>query len=564
MGSCASVGMSQLATLDDRPRPRTALRPDDDSPARPRRRPTARGAAGFAVAIAVALTAFAVRLWIALRGGGLGGTYGYDDGVYYAASSSLVWGRVPYRDFLLLHPPGIMLALTPFALIGRITRDHVGLETARVAWMLLGSLNAVLVYRVARPAGLAAAAAGGLFYAVWTPVAVTETTTRLEPLVSLGLLVALALLTGPLLTRQQRVPSRGLLLGAGAALAFSVSVKIWAVAPALLIVLWLWRRAGAGAAAWALAGGVAAVVLVDGPFLLAAPSRMVQMVVLDQLGRAWTQTSAVSRLAQIFSPGTMLPGAWWLVAALVVLGVCTAVLVCVACLGSAHGRFALSFLAVQVLVLVLSPSFFYFYTAFAGPALALVVAQVVAWVRALPRRSPTYRTGHRVHLRAGMGLVLAGTLTLGVVTGLVQDSQVEASAPFPGPALARVASSARCVTSDSPDALVLTDFFTRNLARGCQVPVDLSGLTYDRDTLPLRPNGSGVSRSDNPQWQHDFGSYMFSGRFIFVLRDVSDGDGGDAVQHLEGLTALEVGDAYTLLMNVAPPPHAGAGDPRPR
>ena len=451
-----------------------------------------------------------------------------------------------------------MLALAPFALLGRITRDHVGFETARVAWMLIGSLNAVLVYRVSRRAGLAAASAGGLFYAVWTPVALTETTTRLEPLVTLGLLVALALLT-----RQAGAPSRRLLLWVGAALAFSVSVKIWAVAPALLILMWLWGRAGTKAAAWTVLGGLAAGVLVDGPFLLAAPTPMVRMVVLDQLGRAWSQTDAASRLAQIFVPGAIHPDRWWPGATPLVVFGCVVALVCVACLGSGAGRFVLSFLAVQILVLLLSPSFYGYYTAFAAPALALVVAQVLRWVVGLPRRSPPYRAPRRIGIRVGVGLALGSTFILGLFTSLGQDSRVVTSAPFPGAALERAASTARCVTSDSPDALVLTDFFTRNLERGCQTPVDLSGLTYDRDTLPLLPNGAGVSRSKNPQWQRDFGSYMLSGQSIFVLRATSDGADGDAVRGLQELPALEVGDAYTLLSNDAARAHLRAGRTRP-
>ena len=39
----------------------------------------------------------------------------YDDGVYYSAATALVHGQLPYRDFLLLQPPGIAVLLAPFA-----------------------------------------------------------------------------------------------------------------------------------------------------------------------------------------------------------------------------------------------------------------------------------------------------------------------------------------------------------------------------------------------------------------------------------------------------------------
>ena len=62
------------------------------------------------------------RLGEVLHGAGLTSDLGYDPGVYFAAADGLVHGRVPYRDFVLLHPPGIMLAVAPFALATR--RDY--------------------------------------------------------------------------------------------------------------------------------------------------------------------------------------------------------------------------------------------------------------------------------------------------------------------------------------------------------------------------------------------------------------------------------------------------------
>jgi hypothetical protein len=538
--------MTPLAALVDEPvleaAARQQLGEDGTAGARSRRTRERWAASGLVVAVAVA--AFAVRMWIALRGGGIGGTYGYDDGVYYAASASFVWGRLPYRDFVLLHPPGVMLALTPFALLGRITRDHVGFETARVAWMLVGALNASLVFRICRRDGLVAATAGGLFYAVWTPVALTETNTRLEPLVSLGLLVAVTLLS-----RRPGPPSRRVLLWAGAALALAVSVKIWAVVPGALVLLWVWRRAGTKAAGWTVLGGLTAGMLVDGPFLLAAPTQMFRMVVRDQLARGRTPMDTAARLAHVLVPGIAPPYQWSPGPATLVMGGCVLAVVGLACLGSGSGRFAVSLLGVQVLVLVLSPSFFSYYNAFAVPGLALVVAQVVRWTLALSGAGPTFRAWGGSRPRVMTAVVLAMGPVLALSASLGVDSRVVTSAPFPGAGLARVAAAARCATSDSPDALLLTDLYTRDLQRGCQVPVDLSGLTYDRDAVPHRPDGTPVPRSRNARWQHDLGSYLFSGQSIFVLRPRGDGGYGSAVRRLRSLPALDVGSAYALLRN---------------
>src|SRR4051812_1047 len=136
-------------------------------PRDPARRPAPHAALD---ALVIGALAFGLRFGVALFShGGLGGMYGYDAGVYYGSAGALIHGRVPYRDFILLHPPGLMLALTPFAALGRATTDHAGYVTANVAFNLLAAINAVLVWRIAGLWGFTrrAALVGGLFYAVW-------------------------------------------------------------------------------------------------------------------------------------------------------------------------------------------------------------------------------------------------------------------------------------------------------------------------------------------------------------------------------------------------------------
>src|SRR5471030_903540 len=167
--------------------------------------------------------AFLARLAPVLRGGGLRGILAYDDGVYFGAADALLSGRLPYRDFLLLHPPGVLIALAPFAALGRLTSDPLGLAVARLAFMAIGALNAVLVYAVARRVGRVAGVAAGLMYAMWGPAVYAERTTLLEPLVNLGVLAELLVLGGV------RVASRRRLLVAGAVLGVATAVKLWAV-----------------------------------------------------------------------------------------------------------------------------------------------------------------------------------------------------------------------------------------------------------------------------------------------------------------------------------------------
>src|SRR4051795_13608965 len=105
-------------------------------------------------AVGLAAVAFAVRLAAVLRGGGLYGRIGYDGSGYYASASALSRGLLPYRNFLLLHPPGITLALLPFAALGRLVGDADAFALARLAWFGLGALSAGLVFTLLRPRGL--------------------------------------------------------------------------------------------------------------------------------------------------------------------------------------------------------------------------------------------------------------------------------------------------------------------------------------------------------------------------------------------------------------------------
>ena len=173
-----------------RPRQSLGLRTVEDRVTAPQRSRLWLIIVGVVVAVALA-----ARLVPMLRGGGLFGLGNSDDGVYYAAAVALVHGHLPYRDFLLLHPPGIVVALAPFAALGRLIGEHEGFALARLAWVLLGAVNAVLVSRILRPIGLVGAALGGLCYAVLYPAVYVEWTTQLQGLGNTLLLVSLLLLS---------------------------------------------------------------------------------------------------------------------------------------------------------------------------------------------------------------------------------------------------------------------------------------------------------------------------------------------------------------------------------
>ena len=132
----------------------------------------------------IAGLAFLARLIPVLRGGGLDSVFTYDDAVYYSSAIAFVHGEIPYRDFLLVHPPGILFILAPLASLGALFSDATAFEIARLAFMVLGACNAVLVALVARRMGWTAGVCAGALYAVWDIAAFVERTTWLVETVS--------------------------------------------------------------------------------------------------------------------------------------------------------------------------------------------------------------------------------------------------------------------------------------------------------------------------------------------------------------------------------------------
>ena len=449
--------------------------------------------------VGVAALAFVVRLSSVQRGGGLFGRIDYDGSVYYAASSALAHGLLPYRDYLLLHPPGIVLALLPFAALGRLIGDADALALARLSWFGLGALNTVLVFVLVRSRGRWPAVAAATFYAVFVPAVTGEHTVSLEAVGSVCVLGAVALL---MLGRRPRAGSVRPLVGAGLLLGFASSTKIWGVVIVLAVVGWSIHREGVRRALVILAGAVGMTVLVCLPFFLAAPATMWRMVVVDQVGRRREPTDVLERIVDIggFSEVHRQLGTDPL-AALAVL--CCVVILALA-LRDPLGRLAAVLLVVMTALLQATPSWSVPYAALSAPALALLLGCAVAQLG----RS-RWSTGRmRVAVAGAVAAALAGYV-VACLPGLVFGT------PFPGRSMETVfAAVPGCVTTDDPIALIETGALRRNLERHCPLVVDLSGYSYDlRPAADLR-----VRRWRNTQWQQHTQSYLGSGDAMVMVR----------------------------------------------
>lgn len=481
-------------------------------------------AAGWVVAGAVGVLALVVR-WH-LGGGlvGLRGYHGYDEGVYFTSALSLSHGLVPYRDFLFLHPPGITVALLPFAAMTHWTSDSTGFMTARVAFMLVGAANAVLVTRIALRWGTRAAVVAGGLYGLSYAAANAEYATMLEPLGSLCLLAGVA----SLLRSAARDSRRWELIG-GAFLGLSLVVKIWDVVPAAVVIGWLWATRGRAAAARTGLAAAASAGLVLLPFALLAAARMVRYVVLDQLGRAPGPATVVTRLGGISGvdvtapPSPMVDRLPLVVGGLVVVGLCAA-------LAWSHrrGRLWVVMLAAQLGVLVASPSYFLHYAAYSAPAVALVVAAGASTVRVVPALATS--------------AAAAAALCLATATMITHPPT-----PFPAGRIEAHLPQTGCVRSDSPAALVLLDRASRNLEAGCRLPVDLSGQSYDIDSRDR--SGRPVPRVHNAAWQRAATRYLTSGSATVLVRPVGNGFDSSTRSALGRMRILERIGGMRVLSN---------------
>lgn len=409
------------------------------------------------------------RLAPVLRGGGLFGRETYDPFVYYSAAVSLWSGRLPYRDFLLLHPPGMLLALLPFAGLGALAGDPAGMAAARVAIMLTGAASAVLVYLLLRPSGLAGALVGGGLYAVWFPAYYTEHDVRLEAVAGFLVLAGIAVL------QRWRTPRKNLPpLVAGALFAAAAMVKLWGIVGVLVLVAWLCWHHGPRRAAMAVAGAALAGAQLLLPFATVLP-QFVQLAVLDQLGRSPKGKSGGARLLDILGLGPAPPPlATPLLAVAVVL---TAIALWIAFRtpqGRLHGLLVLSGAA----VLLAAPTWYPHYPALVAGPLCLVFGNAVAVL--LPKLT---RPALRQAALGTMAAALAGALVL-----LLGQSP---GWRFPGRELAAVLSPRPgCVTTDRPAALVLSNLLRRNLERGCPVVIDPLGYKFAAQRAGLTPQAA--------------------------------------------------------------------------
>jgi alpha-1,2-mannosyltransferase len=163
------------------PSPRAAARPGqpvgEHRPGRLWRRLTPSGW----VIVATTALALGLRLWQLRSPGHLLGVTEYDDGVYLGAALRLVHGVLPYRDFVLVQPPGLILIMTPVAALAKWTGAAGAMATGRILTACAGAAAVPLAGRLVRHRGLLAVLITCGLLAVYPDAIAASVTVLQEP-----------------------------------------------------------------------------------------------------------------------------------------------------------------------------------------------------------------------------------------------------------------------------------------------------------------------------------------------------------------------------------------------
>ncbi|WP_188741781.1 hypothetical protein [Agromyces bauzanensis] len=411
-----------------------------------------------------------------------------DDGVMFAGTIAMLHGLAPYADFDFVHPPGSLLTLTPFALLGAGTTEAVGLAGARLLTVAVGVANTVLIGLLLRRFGASAVLIGGGLYAVWGTAVVTEQTYLLEPYLNLFLLVALFAIT----FRWRFAP-----FIAGASLGLALASKYWAVVDVVIVGWMIWVAFGRAAFARYVAAGAVTAGLLALPFLFRDPGAMWSLTVTAQLERGGNEVDLAER-ADVFSPYLAFPTLRELIpTAASALGVALLPLVAALPLiemGRARRRpgawsdeawWGLITLAHAILLAVAS-MFFYHYAAWLMAPLALSLGAAVGRLR-------------RARVRH---LVLAGGL---VILMLMAAGDLVRVRPTPSATQLQEWAAGRECVAGMPSTLVAADRVGADLDHGCPMDVDPLSLGM---TLPNAGSLSHRGLIESDEWQARWWSYI--------------------------------------------------------
>jgi alpha-1,2-mannosyltransferase len=459
--------------------------------ARPRQRPAWASPVNLAIA-GITLLALAIRVYYqSTRPGFLLGVTEYDDGPYFGSAVRLVHGSLPYRDFVLVQPPGITLLMSPFGLLSNLTGTAWAMAGGRVLTALASTAGVALVGLLVRHRGLLTVVIACGITAVYPGAVAAAHTVLVEPwLALLCLLGALVVFDGDRVTA-----SRRRLVWGGAAFGFGGAVEAWAIVPVLVVlVLCLPRIRRAAIFAAGVAVGFLIPVL---PFAAVAPVKFYQSLIVAQIG-----SRAHAIRVPLWPRLNHMTGAFDLALGHNALLALTLAMVLFVMLAYAFSWYragrppaALDWFCVATAGLVAAlflwpPQFHYHFTAFLAPFLGLTIAlaasQLVTAVQA-GTASPSAAT--RVGGSA-LGVALAALAVMTITQFRTESTPPPVLGQVPA-AISRIIPPGACVLTDQVSLSIDANRFV-SAVPGCPQLVDTLGtdLALSHGLTP----GTGADR----------------------------------------------------------------------
>jgi alpha-1,2-mannosyltransferase len=448
------------------------------------------------VIAAATLLALGMRLYQFARPGVLMGVTEYDDGPYFGSALRLVNGALPYRDFLIVQPPGITLLMLPAALLSKVAGTASAMATGRVLTAVAGGAAVALAGLLVRHRGIFATIVACGIFAVYPDSIEAAHTVLVEPwLVLFCLIGALAVFDGDRLTTSTRRLAWG-----GVAFGFAGAVEVWAIVPVVVIAALAVRLPQRRLAVY-LAGVAAGFLVPVLPFAALSPAGLYQGVITAQIG---TRVDPVR--VPIWQRLKDLTGLTNIHGATHVILVAAAILIAVVVLGGlllaarfARGRppaldvFAVA-TAVLIVVMFMTPDqFHYHFGAFLAPFLAMAVALPASRLLGGPGRAADSGRAASPALTWGA----AGLAALAVIA--MADKQASWESVQGAKVPISIISSARrlippgaCVLTDEVSLTIMADRFISNVP-GCPLFLDSTGtnLALSHGRLP----GTGAAQS---------------------------------------------------------------------
>jgi hypothetical protein len=458
------------------------------------------------VIIAATVVGLGLRLLQLALPGHLLGVTEYDDGVYVGASIRLIGGVLPYRDFVLVQPPGVVLLMTPVAAIGKLTGSDWAMGLGRLLTACAGAASVPLAGLLVRRRGLLAVLITCGIMAVYPDAILAAHTVLQEPWLVLACLAGLlAVFDGDRLTTSGRRLAWG-----GVAFGFAGAIKLWAIFPIVVIAV---MCAPSLRRALTYLGGAAVGFLVPVlPFFLMDPSSFYRGVFLAQLVRVDdTRVPLKTRLADlagvVSSQGTTVR------TSAAVVGLAILVIVVLVAGGSVGAWLATHrppppleiFTLVSAVIIFISflwpVDFYYHYAGFFAPFLALAIALPVSRLAAaiepeVNRRSSGLKLG-----QATIGV--AGIALLAMVVVQVHSEAVSGKASNPAASADKVIPPGACVLTDQSSLTIVANRFTSSTP-GCPLLVDGFGTDLDLSKGHNGDTGAAKTAAVRAVWDNAF------------------------------------------------------------